>query len=168
MGFKDGFSKFTKSVENSAKSVAKKSGGVMESSKLNKEVASEEDRINKNYMEIGKLVFAKFKEGESFGEDLGSLCSEIVEIQENIEDLKEKIAFLKNMKLCPNCRREMDINTSFCPDCGTKQPMPSLEELNNEVEKEETKEQKKLFCNGCGTELEAGVRFCQNCGAKVE
>ena len=41
-----------------------------------------------------------------------------------IREYKDNAANLKGEKICPSCEREVDINVSFCPYCGTSCPTP--------------------------------------------
>lgn len=47
---------------------------------------------------------------------------------------------------CPNCEAQIDENTKFCTECGTK--------IENK-------------CPECSTELPPDTKFCTNCGAQI-
>lgn len=142
MSFKDNLSKIAKTVSNGASSVAnnvaKKSSDLVEVSKLSVSVASEEDKIKNFYNEIGKLIYEKFENEEDFkenlDEDILDKCNEIRSIKDSIVTLKEKMKELKNIKVCPNCKTEMKLETQFCPKCGEKQEMPKKDEDDNIIE----------------------------------
>ena len=58
------------------------------------------------------------------GMELSALCQEIDQHYLKIREYKDNAANLKGEKICPSCEREVDINVSFCPYCGTPCPTP--------------------------------------------
>lgn len=126
------FDNFTKKVTETAKAVGKKSGEIVEVTKLNMNVATEEDKITKAYTDIGRTVYEAFAAGENVPENFKELCEKVVEYKKNIEDMKQKILELKNLKLCPACSAELESETAFCPKCGAKQEIPKTEQPGQE------------------------------------
>ncbi len=60
---------------------------------------------------------------------------------------------------CPFCHELIDIDASFCPQCGS-----------NVQEKKEAQQEittKTKFCVKCGTELPSDAKFCAKCGTKL-
>ena len=47
---------------------------------------------------------------------------------------------------CPSCNNLIDVNSKFCPECGSKI---------------------LGFCPECGSKIEAGQKFCSECGHKL-
>lgn len=132
MNLKDSMSKLTNTIEESTKSVAKtlesgankvakKSGVLVEISKLNINVASEEEKAKNLYEQLGKAIFEDYTKGHTVDEAMIGDCNDILEIEKNIKELKVRINILKNIKKCPNCDTEMKLNTVYCPKCGAKQ-----------------------------------------------
>ena len=93
-----GLSKIVKTVGEGAATVAKKSGEIVEISKLNLNISTEKNNIEKLYMEIGEAVFEKYKNGAAVDLDLEKACREIEEANDNIRAIKEKIEEIKNSK----------------------------------------------------------------------
>lgn len=154
-----------KKVGEAAQAAAKKSNEIVETTKLNSNINSEEDKIQKLYVQLGKAVYERFTQ-EGTAEDYAlEACQAIVEHQKNIAALREKIAEIKGIKSCINCGAEMDRNQVFCAKCGTKNELPApaasaAPDAGQEVSA-------KIFCPSCGAELPAGSAFCTNCGAKI-
>lgn len=102
MAFKEnitsGFSKIVKTVGEGAATVAKKSGEIVEISKLNLSMTTEKNNIEKLYKEIGEMVFEKYSSGEAVDFDLEKFCKEIENSNNNIKQIKEKIEDIKNNK----------------------------------------------------------------------
>lgn len=125
MPFKDNISKIAKSLGdnavNVANNVAKKSGELVEVSKLNIKISAQEDRIKEVYSVIGKLVYDKYLTGDTFNDEIMEKCREISQCNEAIEDIRHKINELKSTKVCPSCGTKMKQDSLFCPKCGTRQ-----------------------------------------------
>lgn len=139
------FENLTKKVTETAKAAARKSGDIVEVTKLNMNISSEEDKIKKVYTDIGKTVYESFDKGEEIPDNFKELCEKVRVHFKNIEEMKEKILELKSVKICPSCEAELDADVAFCPKCGTKQEMPKKEEENKEDDKkdEDNEEEEK-------------------------
>lgn len=157
------FEKVSKKVSTTAKAAAKKSGDIVEITKLNMNVGSEEDKIEQKYSEIGKLLFEIYTKGEPVSEELKPHCDEIKALFDNINSMKLKIQELKKIKNCPGCGVELEAEILFCPKCGTKQEIPQPKE-----EPEEEEKPVELKCPKCGAIHEdEEVVFCPKCGEKL-
>ncbi len=119
----------TKKVTDTAKAAAKKSGSVVEVTRLNININTEEEKIRKIYTDIGKQLYEDYNEGKIVGEKLLEHCLKIDDIIGSIADMREKILELKNIKACPNCGMELDIEMEYCYKCGRKQDEPQPEEI---------------------------------------
>ncbi|NMB98242.1 MAG: zinc ribbon domain-containing protein [Clostridiaceae bacterium] len=154
------FDKLGKRVGEAAQVAAKKSSDLVEITKLNMSISTEEDKIEKTYAKIGKEIFAKFNSNDEVDPDVIEFCKEIKTYQDNILNLKAKLMDLKNIKLCIKCEAELDKDALFCPKCGAKQ-----EKQPDEASQSQEKERK--FCSKCGAEVAEGATFCQGCGSKL-
>lgn len=124
----------TRKVTDTAKAAAKKSGSVVEVTKLNMSINTEEDKIRKIYTEIGKQLYSDYSEGKIVGERLLEYCTKIDEVINSIEEMREKILELRNVKACPNCGMELDMDMVYCYKCGRKQDEPEKAEKSDEEE----------------------------------
>ena len=115
------FENLTKKVSDTAKAAAKKSSEIVEVTKLNMNISAEEDKIKKAYADIGKQVYDAYSNGEEVAENYISICEQIRSYEDNIKETKQKILELKNVKVCPNCGAELELDIAFCSGCGTKQ-----------------------------------------------
>ena len=152
------FENLTKRVTDTAKAAAKKSGDIVEVTKLNMSIGTEEDKIETVYTEIGKAVYDIYTKGEDVGEEFRDLCEKIRTHQKNIEEIKQKILELKNVKLCPSCSTELELDIAFCPKCGTKQEIPQPK----------AEEPKEKICPSCGVVNVPEFMFCGKCGTKLD
>jgi len=128
---------FTKRVSDTAKAAAKKSGNVVELTKLNMNIGTEEEKIKKLHSEMGKLLYDVYLGGEQINEELIPFCEKIDVIYGTIEDMRSKILELRNVKACAECGHELEIEMAFCYKCGRKQEAGAIENCNT--------------CDTCGT-----------------
>lgn len=103
-----------------AQTAAKKSGDLVETTKLSLKIGTEESKIEKSLVEIGKLVLAAHKAGGEVSTDIWTICESIRASESVIAELKEKIRVIKKIKLCANCGLEVERSSSFCSGCGAK------------------------------------------------
>ena len=111
----------TKKVTDTAKAAAKKSGSVVEVTRLNMNINAEEEKVRKMYTDMGKQLYGDYVEGKIVGEKLLEHCTRIDEIIGNIDEMRTKILELRNVKACPNCGMELDMEMGYCYKCGRKQ-----------------------------------------------
>ncbi|WP_125154911.1 hypothetical protein [Clostridium rectalis] len=91
-----GISRIAKTVGDGAATVAKKSGEIVEVSKLNIRISSNKNRMESLYKDIGELVFKKYENGEIIDKDLEDNCKEISVLNEENSKLEEKVSIIKN------------------------------------------------------------------------
>jgi rubrerythrin len=141
MAFKDGFSKITKSLSENASSVMKKSNDLIEITKFNNEVESEEKKKGILYLSIGQLVYINYISKIDVNEEIKNKCEAIFKHDEEIKKIKGQILDIKKIKKCSNCGVEMKIDISFCPSCGNKQEVildKNSAEVSDSIEDEVT------------------------------
>lgn len=144
----------TRKVTDTAKAAAKKSSSVVEVTKLNMNINVEEDKIRKLYAEMGKQLYEEYSEGGNIEGKLLEKCMRIDEIIANIDEMREKILELKNVKACPNCGIILDIDMEYCHKCGRKQEVTEPKALETQEVSDEKKEK-----NTERQEEKAGIGF---------
>ncbi|HOJ11288.1 MAG TPA: zinc ribbon domain-containing protein [Clostridiales bacterium] len=115
------FENIGKKVTEAAQVAAKKSGELVEVTKLNMNISSEEDRIQKLYEQIGREIYKYFTSEKDIPEELKDVCAEIRSREETIKGIKARILEIKNLQECNACGAELERNIAFCPKCGAKQ-----------------------------------------------
>lgn len=146
-----------KTISGAAQTAAKKSGEMVEITKINMSIGSEEDKIEKVYLQIGKKVYDSSIEGTAISlEDFRDAFSEITERLNTIKELKSKILEVKSVKICSACGAELEKEVQFCNKCGAKQ----------EIVEAPVAEAPK--CPKCSADLAADAGFCGSCGEKLK
>ena len=154
------FDNLGKKMGNLAQTAAKKSGELVEITKINFNISSEEDKIKDLFCEIGKSFYEMYIENPDASGRFSEQCAKIKQYKDNIKVLKEKINEIKNITLCTSCGNEVDKSNSFCNKCGAKvQAEPAASTAN---------EDNTLKCPSCNAKIEASTVFCSSCGTKVK
>lgn len=74
---------------------------------------------NAQYIEIGKMIYKKYLEGE-FSEDMLENLSKIDSLNAEQDSIKARILLACNKKVCSECGEFFDMNLEACPKCGAK------------------------------------------------
>ncbi len=109
-----------KKLGGAGKAALKASGDLVQITKLNLAIKSEENKIEGFMVEIGNGVYEKYKSGKPVDAELSLSCEEIAKCMNSIEELKAKIIEVKNLKKCPGCSSEVDRNDAYCSKCGAE------------------------------------------------
>lgn len=164
MDFKDKVKDISKKVgdvaESTYKTVADKSGKLVEEAKLKIRTNELEADIEKIYVELGEEVYEKYKSGADIGKEAAKSCKQVEKMLKEIKKMDTKILYMKNLRVCENCLDTIGLDNKFCPTCGEKQKTVKIKE----EKKEEVAENK--VCPECDTVHGLDVNFCTKCGYK--
>ena len=157
MAFLDKLNEFTKNVGEMA-------SDALENSRKGSRITEENKKIKECKIQLGDILYEKFKLGEITDENIISLCNNIKAAEQTVAEIQAELDAAKiaqeeaqrqaeieeNEKIqCSNCGADVKIGVKFCPECGQK-----IEQAN------------KRFCIECGAELKNGASFCGECGAR--
>ncbi|HOV27151.1 MAG TPA: zinc ribbon domain-containing protein [Pseudobacteroides sp.] len=109
-----------KKITDAGKVAIKASGNMVQITKLNMAIKSEESKIQEYMAEIGNIIFDKYKDGKDIDPDVKNNCEEIEKCIKTIDELKLKIIDIRDLKKCPGCGNEIDKDDVYCSKCGTK------------------------------------------------
>lgn len=107
-------------VTETAKTAVKKSNEIVEITKLNISISDEQSKMKSILGDIGQLVYDMYKSGMQLSENIEIKCSEIDDATERIKIMKEKLSQLKKQKICPNCKKDNEIESIYCSRCGVR------------------------------------------------
>lgn len=114
----DFFEKVGEGITVKGRVVTKKAKEFTDAVKLNGQISSEKDKINKNYIEIGRAYYNAHLQDENY--DYEALCGDITASMDKISQLKKGIQSLKGTKCCDNCGAELVKEAVYCSSCGTR------------------------------------------------
>ena len=121
------FNKLGKKINGLAKNAVQKSSEVMEITKLNVNINTEEEGLNDLFIKLGKYCFEKYIKGETTDNTVAEICKEIKIHQENINYFKEKVNEIKNVITCASCGKENPKTNEMCGKCG--KPLVGKDEI---------------------------------------
>lgn len=102
MGFMENLQSNLQSVakksEELAQTAAKKSGEILEITKLNKKIKEEERSIESKYMEIGKIMFEKYSDSKEIPEEITDYIRTIQIKMEVISNLNVKVEEIRTQE----------------------------------------------------------------------
>ena len=125
MGFFDNLGKKASAAYDAT---AEKTSKIAKEAKLRMKMNENKSEINNIYKEIGKKVYEKHvrEENIDINTDLEEECTKIDVLSAEIETCLKSILELKEKKQCEKCHAEIELDASFCPKCGEKQPVEEV------------------------------------------
>ena len=121
MGFFDNLGKKASAAYDAT---AEKTSKIAKEAKLRMKINEDKSEINNIYKEIGKKVYEKHVREENIDikVELEEECTKLDVLSAEIETCLKSILELKEKKQCEQCHTEIDLDATFCPKCGAKQP----------------------------------------------
>lgn len=148
-----------KKLSRIASAAGEKTSSAIEIGKLNLRLGTEEKKITETTLKIGECLLRSLDAGQEYDEAVMSLYEDIKVSRETLLSVKEEIAALSGLVLCPNCQTENPTGSRFCQACGTS--------LLGEPVVEATGEIVKLLCPTCHAPVSPDATFCNQCGGKL-
>ena len=155
MGF---FDNLGKKASKAYDATAEKTSKIAKEAKLRMKINENKSEIKDIYKEIGKKVYEKHVREENIDikTELEEECTKIDVLSAEIETCLKSILELKEKKQCENCHAEIELDNTYCPKCGAKQPEIEVKEaevvdMENDSQTEESEESN---CSECSKENE--------------
>ena len=98
----------------------KKSGELVEITRLKFSVMDTEGEIKKLLSDIGTIVYEARKNDTEIDDSLTDKCDQIDVLYSQIAEAQARIDELRNLKTCDACGKKMAAGNDFCPSCGAK------------------------------------------------
>lgn len=117
---RDFFEDLGKRITETAETVSKKTEEVVGVQKIKSQIRVMERNNERDFQDIGKMVYDKFKHGELVDEKFIELCEAVEKRDEAIEDLSKEIAAIQGKDVCSNCKGHIEPEMAYCPKCGAK------------------------------------------------
>lgn len=106
----------------------KKTDEVVTTQKQKFSIASLESKREKDFADLGRIYFELAKNSNDLTDEARNLVDAISEKNEEIARLNQDIQNTKNKRICPNCNANIDVNSVYCNNCGTKLNIESEQE----------------------------------------
>lgn len=117
---KKGVSVALTEAEKITKVVKDKTVHIYDTTKLNIALNDTQGKVDKHYQKIGEIIYDRYLNNRDVGGDVEDYCQEIDSFMEEIKELKDRIASLKNNAICPSCGHCNDKSGEYCSKCGKK------------------------------------------------
>ncbi len=134
---KENLGNLGKTLSDTAEVVSKKTKDEVEVQKIKSQIRGMERSNERDFQDIGKMIYDKFKKGEVIDTAFVELCEAIEGREEAIEESNKLIADLKGLDVCQNCKEHVSADVVFCPKCGTK--------VEREIEVEVVVDEEDIF-----------------------
>ena len=108
----------------------KKTEEVVTVQKQKFDVATIENKRNKDFEKLGKLYFESLKDTEPENPEMKAIVLDIREKNAKINEIKKDINEAKNKRVCPKCAAFVEDNAVFCSTCGAKIEFDSEDDEN--------------------------------------
>lgn len=105
-------------AESAARYAGRRAGEMVDVAKLNMKIFDLKAEINGLLKDVGQLVYDTHRGVEPSEETVDSLLEKIDQRNAAIEDLKERVAVLRNLKECHFCGASCGREDKFCKECG--------------------------------------------------
>ena len=110
-----------------------RSENLYEIQKIRNKLSAQERMTEKLMMDIGKMIYTRYEQGEAVDGETGAICEEISQHMLEADHYRDAIAASKGEKFCPACHKAVMREASFCPYCGAACPTAELEEKAADV-----------------------------------
>ena len=120
--------------------VAKKTEQTVEVQKIKNQIHVMERNNERDFKDIGKMIYDRYKKGEVVDAGYLELCEAISEREDSIEKSKREIAEIKGIDVCAKCDAPLEANAKFCSKCGAKVEDEVFEDVEEVVEKAKDEE----------------------------
>ena len=112
--------KVSGAAETTARSATRRAGNLVDVTKLNLQIFDLNGDVADLLQEAGRMVYGAYQ-GDAVDVDaMEAVLSELDEKNDQIDELKERVSFLKNSRPCPSCGAPCGKEDRFCKDCGGK------------------------------------------------
>ncbi|MGN1059422.1 MAG: hypothetical protein ACI4QW_03230 [Clostridia bacterium] len=109
--------KFFSDLKQTVNSAVKKSGELVELTKIKIAVGDTKNAIRTNFEKLGELAYLAAKGDDAQG-TAEELVSAIDELKETLNQQEAKLAELSNKKICSHCGKASSEDSAFCSACG--------------------------------------------------
>ena len=116
-----------------AKGLSSRAENLYEIQKIRNKFSAQERMTEKLMMDIGKMIYTRYEQGEAVDGETGAICEEISQHMLEADHYRDAIAASKGEKFCPACHKAVMREASFCPYCGAACPTAELEEKAADV-----------------------------------
>ncbi len=113
------FDKIGEKLTSGANAVSSGAEKVRDTARMNSEISSNRNEINKLLMQIGSAVKAKYIEAIN-DDEISQLAARVDELIARNQQLDESLKQLKGVRSCTSCGAPLASGAVFCAECGAR------------------------------------------------
>ncbi len=113
------FDKIGEKLTSGANAVSSGAEKVRDTARMNSEISSNRNEINKLLMQIGSAVKAKYIEAIN-DDEINQLAARVDELIARNQQLDESLKQLKGVRSCASCGAPLASGAAFCAECGAR------------------------------------------------
>ena len=119
------FDNAMKKISEVLYTAARKSGEILENTKISYTISGEKEKIAKIQCRVGAKLYQMYKTSEPDAEnaawkDFMADFEEIAGIEKIIAEMEKTAAENRLFKCCTECSAKLDPESVYCPRCGAK------------------------------------------------
>ena len=149
--------------------LGKKITGMTDVAKINSAISDENNKIQRNITELGKLYYATY--AEECAPEFLPLVKAIQESEKKIAEYKRQKQDIKGIVRCTKCSAEIPANSVFCSVCGAPAPVqaPAGTAAYTAAAPAAAAPVSAGYvtCAVCGKTVDGNMKFCTQCGAQI-
>ncbi|MGF7047404.1 RNA polymerase subunit RPABC4/transcription elongation factor Spt4 [Paenibacillus sp. DS2015] len=156
------FYKFKQGVSD----VGKKAHHTVEAATLKMQLTAKEREIEKNYTDIGRVIYSSMKRKESTipTVSLQKYQQAIMQLEHEIEQMQRKLQNSQNLKEC-GCGKMLPTDATYCPFCGQQFHLMKVKTVP--ITSPDHSEININHCTHCGTASASTDQYCRGCGQRL-
>jgi len=120
------FEDISRTISDAAEVVGKKTEAFIKVQKIKGQIHSARRSVEKNYKDLGEIIFRRYAVGEPVDEEVAIICEEVSQINANLAEMREELAKTRGCRICPTCEAEVPWEAEYCMKCGS--PIPEAQE----------------------------------------
>ena len=159
----DFFTDFGETISKAAKDLGNRADSFVETQKIRAKILSEQKMIEKDFTDLGKIIYKKYVDGDPLDETMAEVCEDVTQRKIAIAAYRETIAKMNGETICAACGASVPADAAFCMQCGapidrdmeTVVNPTSASEQTEEIQKEaETAETESIMKDAVAEEEE--------------
>ncbi len=99
---------------------SKKTGEIVEVSKLKLKCVQLSGQIKDEYEKLGSAVYSMRKNGYENEELVASVSANIDSLLKQLDEVSGKVESIKNIIVCPTCGKKNPDTSYYCSKCGSR------------------------------------------------
>lgn len=158
----DFFTDFGATISKAARDIGNRADSFVETQKIRAKILSEQKLIEKDFTDLGKILYKRYIDGEPLDETMAEICEDVTQRKIAIAAHRETMAKMNGETICAACGASVPEDASFCMQCGAPidremetvvNPTSAPEETEN-IRKEAEAAEAESMMNDAVTEKE--------------